>query len=130
MCFRLLDLPTELIDLVVEHVYLEGCGLIRAIIPLSLACKTLRAAAKSHLFATLTIENNGHYLNTERAPRWLHDDKALSLIHIMPHIIQSVGTLRFVSWRRRAHASYNTDTWKFLEDLNMSTAMPRLRTIV
>lgn len=130
MYFRLLNLPTELIDLIVEHVYLEGCQLIRAIIPLSLTCKALRAAAKPHLFTTLTIENNGHYLNTERAPRWLHDDKAQSLMNIMPHIIESVSTLKFVSWRRRAHASYNTDTWKFLEDLNMSGAMPRLRTIV
>lgn len=130
MPFRLLDLPTELIDLIVEYVYLDGCRLVRAINALSLTCKALRAAAKPLLFATVTIETNAYYLNTDRAPRWVNDDKAFSLAQVLPYIRDSIGSLKFVSWRRRTHATYVTDSWKFPEDLNMSGTMLRLRTIV
>lgn len=130
MHFRLLDLPVELIDLIVEHVYLDGGQLIRAINSLSQTCKALRSAAKPLLFASLTIETNTYYLNTDRAPRWLNDGKALSLVHVLPHIRDSIGLLKFESWRRRDHATYVTDAWKFPEDFNMCGTMPRLRTIV
>jgi hypothetical protein len=130
MPFRLSDLPTELIDLIVEYVFFEGCQLVRAIIPLSLTCKILRSAAKPLLFAALTIETNIYYLNTDRAPRWVNDDKAPSLIQVLPHIRDSIDLLKFISWRRRTHAAYVTDAWKFTEDFNLSGIMPRLRTVV
>lgn len=130
MPFRILDLPAELIDLIVEHVYLEGGQLLRAIDSLSQTCKALRSAAKPLLFATLTIETNTYYLNTDRTPRWPNEGKALSLVHVMPHIRDSIGLIKFVSWRGRTDASYVTDTWKFPEDVNMSGSMQRLRTVV
>lgn len=126
MPFQLLDLPSELIDLIVEHVYLSGC---RAIDSISLTCKALRLAAKPFVFAALTVETNTYYLNTDRAPRWQDDGKALSLLHILPHIGDSIGLLKFVSWRRRTHNTYTTNAWKFPEDL-IPDFMPRLRTIV
>lgn len=127
---QLLDLPTELIDLIIEHVYFDGCQLVRALLPLSVTCKALRAAAKPHLFASLTIESDGYYLNTERTPHRLRDGKALSLPHIIPNILDSVSTLSFVSWHRLLYSHYKTDTWKFPEDMAMIGAMSRLRTIM
>lgn len=130
MHFPLLDLPSELIDLIVEHVYLDACQLKSAILPLSVTCKALRTAVKPHLFATLTIECDGYYLNTERSPRWCCDGRALSLPRVIPGIMGSINTLRFVPWHRMPHGNYNTETWKFPEDMCMDWALSRLRTIM
>lgn len=130
MYFRLLDLPTELIDLIVEHVFIDGCQLIRAVLPLSVTCKSLRTAVKPRLFANLTIESDGHYLSTVHTTHRLHNVKGPSLPHIVPCIMDSVNTLKFISWRRLPNTSYSTDTWKFPEDLNVTWAMPKLQTIM
>lgn len=129
MYFRLLDLPTELIDLIIGHVYIDGGQLMRAILPLSVTCKALRTAVKPRLFANLTIETDGYYLSTKSTFHRLQDVEALSLPDVMPHIMDSVHTLRFISWRRLPQASYKTEIWKFPGDTNMTGTMPRLQTI-
>lgn len=130
MPFRILDLPTELIDSIVEHIYIDGSELPQAIIPTSLTCKALRRATKPRLFATLTIETQGYYLNNKHTSSGRHHDQSSTLIQVLPSIAAFVTTLRFVSWHRRHDVPHDTKTWKFPENINMLGAMSRLRAIM
>lgn len=60
---ELLDLPDELLDLVVQSLYIDGGQFIRDIIPCSLTCRRLRKAAAPILFYTVSIRVTWRYVD-------------------------------------------------------------------
>lgn len=62
-CKQLLDLPDELLDLVVHRLYTDGGSFIRDIIPCSLACHRLRKAVAPILFHTVSIRVTWRYVD-------------------------------------------------------------------
>lgn len=74
---ELLDLPDELLDLVLLQLYTDGGSFIRDVLPSSLTCRRLRKAAAPILFHTLSTRITWRYvdrrsfnilLNLEYAP--------------------------------------------------------------
>jgi len=56
----LLDLPDELLDEIVQHIYLGGGRFVRDVLPISLVCCRLRKAAAAILFHTLHVRLMKH----------------------------------------------------------------------
>lgn len=59
----LLDLPDELLDLVMLHVYLENPSLVRDLLPPSQTCHRLRKATAPILFHTLSLRITQRYVD-------------------------------------------------------------------
>lgn len=59
----LLDLPDELLDLIILRLYTDGGSFNRDIVPCSLACRRLRKAATPILFHTVSIRVTWRYVD-------------------------------------------------------------------
>lgn len=59
----LLDLPDELLDLVVNTVYADSGRFIRELIPVSLTCRRLHKAIAPKLFQTLHVRITNRYVD-------------------------------------------------------------------
>lgn len=60
---QFLDLPDELLDLILHHLYTSGGKYIRDITPCSLTCRRLRKAAVPLLFNTLNLRVTWPYVD-------------------------------------------------------------------
>lgn len=59
----LLDLPDELLDLILHHLYSDNGYFIRDVVPSSLTCRRLRKAAAPILFHTISIRVTWRYVD-------------------------------------------------------------------
>lgn len=101
MVSPLLELPAELINFIVEIVYIDGCRFARAILPLCSTCKELRRAANPFLFHTLTIETIHSLAQRSSGDVYMPHKKLLSMMAVRSqttgfHIVDHVQTLKFV----------------------------------
>lgn len=59
----LLDLPDELLDLIVDAIYADGGRFVRELIPISLTCHRLHRATAPKLFQTLHVRITNRYVD-------------------------------------------------------------------